>query len=140
MPKTLSFRAPRARPPPTSCIKQDYNSPKTSTNKPILESLEYQPVCDHACRECALLRRRFATPPPVVADPNAATRQLETPQRSAIFAVLYFCEQKRIPCSQRISPMSLALKSLLRQMLPRFTPKRPQRRNARSEHQNSSTT
>ncbi|KAF2028950.1 hypothetical protein EK21DRAFT_113332 [Setomelanomma holmii] len=40
---------------------------------------------------------RFNTPPPVVASDDAA--QLATPQRSAVFAVLYFCQKKRIHCS-----------------------------------------
>jgi hypothetical protein len=45
------------------------------------------------------LRQRFSTPPPVVLDPNARNKQLDTPQRSAIFAVLYYCQKKQLPCS-----------------------------------------
>ena len=44
-------------------------------------------------------RYRFSTPPPVIAPKNTPKKHLETPQRSAIFAVLYFCEKEGIPCS-----------------------------------------
>jgi len=46
------------------------------------------------------MRKRFeGTPPPVVAPPGSQLQQLETPQRSAIFAVLYYCEKKGIHCT-----------------------------------------
>ena len=45
------------------------------------------------------MRKRFeGTPPPVVVSPNSHLQDLETPQRSAIFAVLYYCEKKAIHC------------------------------------------
>ena len=44
-------------------------------------------------------RYRFSTPPPVIAPKNTPKKHLETPQRSAVFAVLYFCEKEGIPCS-----------------------------------------
>jgi hypothetical protein len=43
------------------------------------------------------LRRRFLTPPPVVALPEARDKHLDTPQCSTIFAVLYSCQVKQIP-------------------------------------------
>ena len=46
------------------------------------------------------MRKRFkGTPPPVVAPPGSQLQQLETPQRSVIFAVLYYCEKKAIHCT-----------------------------------------
>jgi len=45
------------------------------------------------------MRKRFeGTPPPVVVSPDSHLQDLETPQRSAIFAVLYYCEKKAIHC------------------------------------------
>ena len=44
-------------------------------------------------------RPRFETPPPVVVPKKENQQeQLETPQLSAVFAVLYFCEQEGIHC------------------------------------------
>jgi len=46
------------------------------------------------------LRSRFTTPPRDLIPPEGQTTpQLTTPMRSAIFAVTYYCEQRRIPCS-----------------------------------------
>jgi transposase len=42
------------------------------------------------------LRHRFDTPPRELVESQP---QLHTPQRSAIIGVLYFCEQKSIPCN-----------------------------------------
>ncbi|OCK98720.1 uncharacterized protein K441DRAFT_654003 [Cenococcum geophilum 1.58] len=44
-------------------------------------------------------RTRFSTPLPVVAEDRDGHGQLETPQRSTIFVVLYFCQQEAIPYS-----------------------------------------
>ncbi|EUC27749.1 hypothetical protein COCCADRAFT_45533, partial [Bipolaris zeicola 26-R-13] len=49
-------------------------------------------------------RIRLTTPPlelqPPTEQPAPGTRpQLETPKRSAIFAVLYYCEQQSLPCN-----------------------------------------
>ncbi|KAF2242068.1 hypothetical protein BU26DRAFT_164629 [Trematosphaeria pertusa] len=47
-------------------------------------------------------KRRFLTPPPVLATDEYLSHQqaqLETPQRSAVLSTLYFCEVKGIPCN-----------------------------------------
>lgn len=46
------------------------------------------------------LRKRFTTPPrELVPEEEDKLPQLSTPQRSAIFAVFYFCEQQKLPCN-----------------------------------------
>lgn len=42
---------------------------------------------------------RFNTPPPIVAPEGSHQQeQLKTPQRSAVLAILYFCEKEGIHC------------------------------------------
>ncbi len=73
------------------------------------------------------LRTRFSTPPPVVADPEARNKQLDTPQRSAIFAVLYYCQKKQLPCSlEDISEVFGIKKSTASDVLATGRPRRLQ--------------
>jgi hypothetical protein len=44
-------------------------------------------------------RAQFLTLPPITASQEQLGKPLETPQRSAIFAVLYYSDVQRIPCS-----------------------------------------
>lgn len=48
------------------------------------------------------MRSRFTTPPRDLVPPEGQTPpQLTTPMRSAIFAVFYYCEQRKVPCNLR---------------------------------------